>query len=123
MCYIGGFATVLKKELIRHHFVALLTLSTGTEIAVCCQLSFLQLNFLLPEHDNVFMHNWNDTVMVRLVCMQLIHMFHLIHSLNETITTLLVQGNISSSEWQKLSVVVALQPFAVPRSFIVQVCT
>ena len=50
--------------------------------------------------------------------------FHLfIHSLNETITSLLVQGNISSSEWQTLSVVVALDPFAMPRSFIVQVCT
>ena len=48
---------------------------------------------------------------------------YLIHSLNETITSLLVQGNISSSEWQALSVVVALDPFAMPRSFIVQVCT
>ena len=53
-------------------------------------------------------------------CMQF--MFHLMHSLNKTITTLLVRGNISSSEWQMLSVVVALDPFAVPRSFIVQVC-
>ena len=59
---------------------------------------------------------YNDTVVVSFA-------IYLIHSFNKTITSLLVQGNVSSSEWQALSVVVALDPFAMPRSFIVQVCT
>ena len=45
----------------------------------------------------------------------------LVHSLNDTITTLLAQDNITSSEWQTLSLVVALEPFTMPRSFVLQV--
>lgn len=45
----------------------------------------------------------------------------LVHSLNDTITTLLAQDNITSFEWETFSLVIALEPFTMPRSFVLQV--
>ena len=42
-------------------------------------------------------------------------------SLNATITDLLLDQNITEEEWQTMRTVVEVEPFARPRSFIVQV--